>query len=656
MAISPMAKIMIVCHRTEASELLEALQRAEIVEILDAERTMVTKEWPELLVDIKRPKDLEDMLARLRKGIAFLEEYNEVKKGVLAPKAVVEERHYSEVVKGSEAVELLDKVENCSARLEQLESERDAARGQLGMLRPWKELKTPLEELTGFDKAACIVGLIPERFLGEARQRVEELGAVVEVVGQADRQWACVVVCLKETATEVQRGLRAAEFEAVNFGGMRGTAPELIEQWEEKLAETEKQLAEQRRRAAELANEQLKLKILFDHYNNLTSREHTRASAPATEKTVLLEGWVKEQDYARLEEVVGRFSTTGISRIDPGEGERPPVEIENKPLIRPFEVVTRLYGMPENFRVDPTAFLAPFFALFFGICMTDAGYGLVMAAIFWWIAKKFQGDKKAFRMLIICSVLAIVAGALTGGWFGDTIQTLVPAESGVGKALNAARDKIMLFDPMQQPMIFFGISLTLGYIQVLFGLFVAFFHNISRKDYVAAVCDQLTWLIFLNSLLLFALSKMGYLPGSLSTVLIVVALIQAAVILLFSERQGGWGGRIGMGAFQLFSTVFYFGDVLSYVRLMALGMVTGGFGMAVNVIVKLLLDLGWVGWIFGAIVFVLLHFVNIALSTLSAFVHTLRLQYVEFFPKFFTGGGKEFKLLRKENRYVIVKD
>jgi V/A-type H+-transporting ATPase subunit I len=232
----------------------------------------------------------------------------------------------------------------------------------------------------------------------------------------------------------------------------------------------------------------------------------------------------------------------------------------------------------------------------------------------------------------------------------------LPHDSGIGKTLNSASNKMMLFDPMEQPLIFFAVSLTLGYVQVLFGLFVAFFHKLSRKDYAAAICEHLTWIIFLNCLLLFAFSKLGYLPKSLSGIFIVIAIIQAVIILLFSERQGGWGARIGMGAFQLFGTVFYFGDVLSYVRLMALGMVTGGFGMAVNVIVKLLMDIGWYGWILGGIVFVLMHTVNIALSTLSAFVHTLRLQYVEFFPKFFTGGGKEFKPLCKQNKYVIVKD
>jgi V/A-type H+-transporting ATPase subunit I len=364
---------------------------------------------------------------------------------------------------------------------------------------------------------------------------------------------------------------------------------------------------------------------------------------------VLLEGWVKRRDFGRLKKVVGKFGATSVDKIDVAEGEVIPVEIDNNAAVRPFEMVTRLYGMPDHFDVDPTMFLAPFFALFFGLCLTDAGYGLVMVGIFAYIAKKMQGDKKLMWMLVICSVMTVIAGAATGSWFGNAIQEFVPG-------LDGLRKMVLWFDPLEKPMTFFVLSLGLGYLQIMVGIAVALGRNILRRDYVAAVCDQLTWLILLNSLAVFGAGKFGAINPSVAGVFGKIAIVPAIMIVLFSERDTGLGGRLGMGAYQLFSTIFFLGDVLSYLRLMALGMVTAGLGMAFNVIAKMAGDLLYIGWLVGAIVFIIGHSFNLILSGLSAFVHTLRLQFVEFFPKFLAGGGLEFKPLSKGFKHVYVEE
>ncbi|MGB2809213.1 MAG: V-type ATPase 116kDa subunit family protein, partial [Sedimentisphaerales bacterium] len=405
-----------------------------------------------------------------------------------------------------------------------------------------------------------------------------------------------------------------------------------------------------------LSENLLNLQILHDHYTNLLNREQTRGTAPATEHTVLLEGWVKKRDYPKLEKILSGFDASSLSRIDPVEGEMIPVDIENKSGIRPFEVITRLYGMPDPNNLDPTPFLAPFFALFFGICLTDVGYGLLLSVILWLIMRKFQGDKKAFRMMLMCAAMSVVAGAVTGGWFSDAIQTVLPQGTAIYDKLNAIRNKLMLFDPMKQPMVFFAISLILGYTQVQFGLLISFIHRISQKHYLDAISNPLTWIIFLNSLVLLILSKLSIIPKSFSGIFAVLAILMAVILVFLSQREGGWGARIGMGMFQLFSTVFYFGDVLSYVRLMALGMVTGGLGISINILVKLVMDKGTAGYLIGAVLFVIAHIFNLALSMLSAFVHTLRLQYVEFFPKFLEGGGEPFKPLQIQNKHVYIEN
>lgn len=660
MAISKMTKILIVSHRSESDRMLETLQDEGLVHLLDAERAMVSKEWPELHSEGVRPRDLEDMVARLDKAIDFLDAHAREKSGggMFAPRIAVDKGRFTEVTTGRASLELLEKTEEARRTIEQLTGERENLGQKLQTLRPWQNLDMPVEDLYTLSETACIAGLIPTQNLQDVIEDLGEKEAAMQTVSETDTHTACLIVCLNDAAPEIHKILRNNEFEAAAFESMKGVPSDEMRKIQSRIDAVGTEIENTRETAAQLAADRIRLKILEDHYRNLLSRAQVRNQAPETEQVILLEGWVRQADLARLEKVIDTFSATTLGVMDIQEGEDIPVEIENNPAVRPFEVVTRLYGMPVYSNIDPTMFLAPFFALFFGICLTDAGYGLVLIGLLWWMLKKIQGDKKAFIMLFICSVITIVAGALTGGWFGDALQSLIPKDTAAYTAINSAREKVMLFDPMKDPMIFFGISLGLGYIQVLFGLFVAFFHNLSRKNYAAALCDQMSWIFFLNCLLLFGVSKAGFLPAPIAGIAGIVSILLALVILLFSERSGPWGGRIGMGVFQLFSTVFYVGDVLSYVRLMALGMVTGGFGMAINVLVKLVMDIPvpFLGYLLGALLFVGGHLFNLGMSVLSAFVHSLRLQFVEFFPKFMVGGGHTFDPIRKKYNHIYIED
>jgi len=652
MAIVPMAKILIVSHHSEAAQLLEALQAEGICQILSAEQATVSKDTPELAATGERPKEIEDLLNRLQKCIAFLRGFGDPTKALismLAPRVVVDEESYQKTVSDRQLPKLIDRCEQLEAAIEKAKSQCESLRATLLELRPWQSLQTPVEEIGPLARTICQAGLMPAGQAKYVQDNISELGGAIQQIGQADNRFACLVVYLKESANEVQKLLRAAEFAPVNFAAMSGTVAELIKQYQENLSEQDRQLQNHINTATKLSENLLKLEILHDHYANLLSREHTKGAAPATQRTVVLEGWVKEKDYSRLEKIVSGFEASSLSRVQPAEDEKVPVEIENKQIIRPFEMITRLYDMPVSSGVDPTASLAPFFMVFFGICLADVGYGLVMTAIMVWLIKKTQGTKGPLWMFLICSAITIPVGAITGSWFGDAVPTFIPV-------LNPIREKLMVFDPLNNPMAMFKLAMILGYIQIMTGLALAFAHNLRQKDYVAAVCDNLTWLIMLNCIVIFGLSKARIVPTGLGKFLGLLVCAPAVMILLFSHRQGRWTGRLGMGAYNLFSTVFYLGDLLSYLRLAALCMTGGGIAMAINIIAKISLDMPYgLGILAMILVFVFGHALNLVLSGLGAFVHTLRLQYVEFFTKFFVGGGRLFEPLRKDYKHIYIK-
>jgi len=647
MAIAAMTKLMIVSHRSEVAELLDALQQQGVCQILNAEEAIVSKDLPEPAAVGEKPRDIERLTVRLSKGIVFLKGYAQSASGlaaILAPKAVVDEQSYEKVVSDTQLLRLVDTAEEIDSAIEKCKGDIENLQNRLNELYPWQGLQTPVEELGRLSRAQCLPGLIPAQNLQRLEEKIETAGAAIQQVGSAGNKTACIVVCLNEAAEEVRKVLRSEEFEPVGFGGITGTIADAVKDIKDRLQQTTQQLQLRRRQAAELSKHLLELEILCDHYSNLLDREQTRISCPATEQTVLLEGWVKRNDFRLVEKTVSQFAASSLHKIKPAEGEDIPVEIENNRIIRPFEVITRLYGMPRHFEVDPTVFLAPFFAVFFGLCLTDAGYGLVLLVLMLLFVKKMQGDKRLLVMLGFCSVATVLAGALTGGWFGDAVQQFVPA-------LEPVRRKLMWFDPLENPMMFFKLSLTLGYIQIQVGLLIAFVHNLKRKSFAAALFDQLTWLVMLNSIVLFIFRK-----DEVGRVFGLIALVPAALIFLFSQREGNWVGRLGMGLYNLFSAIFYMGDVLSYLRLMALGMVTAGLAMAVNVIAKITIAIPYgIGIVLTIVILVGGHSFNMALNALGAFVHTLRLQFAEFFPKFFEGGGRAFEPLAKQYRHIYLK-
>jgi len=416
MAISQMKKILIASYKDQAGELLETIQQKGIMQVLESERSVVTKEWPELESIWERPRQIEDKLDKLEKAISFLKEYSEKKGGLaaaLAPKTVIEQKHFTGVVSGGEANKKLEEALNIEKKIETLSTELENISAQIQYLEPWKAMRSAVEEIDSLNSATVLAGFLSEKNFNEARTNLSNL-AIFEKISQTGSTIAFYAIAFNENTQEVHKFLRNIEFEAVNFTGLKGTASELIKSFNEKLTEVQKNLADTRKNAKEISGSLLELEIMADYYRNALSRHKTQMTSPRSEKVFLFEGWVKKKDLPELKTIVNQFNASSITEIPVRKDEEVPVEIDNPKYLRPFETVTRLYGMPHSTSVDPTPFLAPFFAIFLGLCMSDVGYGLILAVIFWWLGRKIQAGKYAIALFFICSFTTIAAGLITG--------------------------------------------------------------------------------------------------------------------------------------------------------------------------------------------------------------------------------------------------
>lgn len=657
MAISRMTKILIATHRSEAESLLDALQQEGLCHILALDRSTLKKEFPDLISRNGRFRELEEAYQRIERVIQFLAGYRDDKRSflekALSPRQRVDDSFCRQVVSDEKIDSLLNEADDIRHRVDSLQERIDELEDEIENLKPWRKLEIPVEELHQMEKAECIAGVAPCRSMDDMVREVKECGALVDIVDCRDSLVSVLIVVLNEQVRDVRNILRTKEYDEFEFTGLQGRIKDIISDYREEISVAADELRRHRSRATELAGDLLKLQVLSDHYGNLLQRERTRNTVPVTEESVLFEGWVRQRDLARLRAIMKRFSVSDLAVMERAEGDEPPVAIDNPPAFRPFEVITRLYGLPKYREVDPTSLLAPFFIVFFALCLTDAAYGLLLAGIMFFALRRKQGNKQLVRLLCWAGLLTILTGAITGGWFGSALRDVAAAAG--WKGLGDWIERMTLFDPMQQPMVFFVLAIILGYLQIMFGLCVALVVNLSRRDIKAALCDQVSWLVMLNSLVVLALAGMqNALPPLFGDVALWTTIIAAATILFFSHRDGGIGGRLGMGAYNLFSTVFYLGDVLSYLRLMALGLATAGVAMAVNVIAETSLGIPYIGIILALLLFIVGHLFNIAMSSLGAFVHTMRLQFVEFFPKFLVGGGEEFKPLARDYKYIYM--
>ena len=367
-----------------------------------------------------------------------------------------------------------------------------------------------------------------------------------------------------------------------------------------------------------------------------------------TKRTFNFEGWVPSHLKDGVERILDRYGCHYEYR-EPLEGEEVPVMIENSAAVTPFEAVTQMYSMPDYKGFDPTKWFAIFYAMFFGIMLSDAGYGLVITIATFVALKKFELEgmtKKMVKMFMYCGIATVFWGAMFGGWFGDLIP--VVADVLFGKKVEI---KPIWFNPIDDPTRLLIWSLGFGVVHIFLGMAINAYMLIKRGHFWDAVFDVFSWYVLIIGAIMYG--ALGNSNPMLGKIGLYMAVIGAAVLLLTGGRKNKGFGKVTGGLGALYGITGYVSDILSYSRLLALGLATGVIASVVNTMGSLG-GRGIVSFIVLIVVGIVGHSFNMAINILGAFVHSSRLQYIEFFGKFYEDGGEEFDPFRNETKYIRI--
>ncbi len=662
MAISPMQKMEIFGHRSEKEKALLALQETGMMEVRDFGETYKDTEFGIFASEgASEVDEIEERLARVRFGIKYLSHFTP-KKGILekfsGSRLMLSSEEYREITEKLDYNKVIDTCYSLSQKESELGTRLERVRREKRKILPWLGMDIPVEEINETEKTIIKTFLLRRGIYDKLASALEEITDRfhIETINQGDSHDAVLLIFLKEEEETIQSVLGSIEYSDVSWEGYKGTPDKILQSLDEEIEKILGKKEAVKKEASQIVSHRQKLLILEDHLINELERLKVEPRFAETEKAFMLEGWTREEDFPLLQKKIeNQFQTITVLKATPLEGEKPPVYLENSKFSEPFEMVTDLYGSPSYFELDPTPLLAPFFILFLGMCLTDAGYGLVVSLLSFLVLKTMRlgkGSKRMFSITFYSGLATIVVGVLTGGYFGLDFSNFSPG-------LQAIRGKLLLFDPLKDSgsLVFLGVCMGIGFIHITFGLLVAFYKSVRRGKLIDGILDQLSWIFLLSGLLLLGLGKSDVFTKGAGSIGKWMALIAAGVIVLFSGRANKNPiARIGAGVYALYGVTGYFGDILSYSRLMAMGMATGVIAMVINTMTGMVKGIPFVGYFFAALVFVFGHIFNILINMVSGFIHTMRLQFVEFFGKFLEGGGRPFKPLEKRYRYSLIVD
>lgn len=642
MAIVKMKKLRVMAMAGQKEELLRQLLRLGCVEISEPDSKLADPAWAALLQrGTSHLVNKKSEIADVDTALAAIKKYAQLKDGLFIKRRPISEKDFLDTGTADQAKEAAQKIGDLLRNLTQMQSDETRLQTRRAGLLPWKSLDMPLE-LEGTTYTRFRLGVCPgSTDIGQVKTELGASGAAAELyeISGDKQQKYLLLISLRADEEAALEVLRPHGFSVVTIPDTTGTAADNIARLDAQIAENEKQQSVAVDAIVKSAGARDALRLYADRLT-AEAAEETNAERLMTDGTILFfEGWVPAEKLSKVEKLLTSMDCAWEAS-DPTEDENSqvPVLLKNNWLTRPLNMVTEMYSLPAYDNVDPNPLMAPFFILFYGIMMADMGYGLLMILASVLITRAYRPKGTAghlFALMGLCGVSTFIMGAITGGFFGDFLTQVVLLTTGKDFALPA------LFTPLDDTLMILVGAMCLGFVQIVTGMVISLVQKVKKGQVMDAVWEEITWFVVFAGIGLMVL-------GVTNIVLYVGLVMVVAGPVITGKGLGKITGIFG----SLYNHVTgYFGDILSYSRLMAL-MLAG------SVIAQVFNTLGAIPG--NIVVFIIISMagnaLNFALNLLGCYVHDLRLQCLEYFGKFYEDGGKPFRPLAVNTKFVDIQN
>ncbi len=653
MAKLSMLYVEIFSHRSQRKRLLEYLQGLEVIDIEsgDCREGFFRQDTASAVQSLVRNA------SQAEQALEILNEYAPEKRGMLDSfrgRREIEPAQFEKEAKLSKkALKICNDIVDLNRSIAENAAEIARRNALIPQYAVWQNLDVPML-FSGTKQTSALIGAFPlsytlETLYSAVGERIDS-EFYIEIVGNSVDQTRVFALCPKADTAAFEQALRALGFMRAPQV-TRHTPSKKIERLQRQIDKLKKNTAEAKARIIELAEKRRDIELLYDWFTARVEKYKAIGVLDQTKNVVVVSGYVSQTDYPALEKALNSKFDVVIEYREATE-EDAPVKLQSNAFTAPASSITEMYAMPSKQDIDPTPIMSFFYYFFFGLMLSDAGYGLLLILGSWFIIKKYKPEQKTRKNMLLflyCGISTCFWGIMFGSYFGNAIPVL--SEALFGKTVNIPP---VLFDPMagSAAVTLLIMSLAFGLCQILVGLGANLYNIWRNGDKWEAVLGSGSWIVILVGITFLA----GGIAGmpALQTVGIAIALIGVIMLFWNGIRKKGFAG-IFSGLGSLYDITGYASDLMSFSRLMALGLTTAAMSQVFNQL-STLGGNSIVGTLMMFVIFVAGHLVNFALNALGAYVHTLRLQYVELFSKFYEGGGKPFKAFSHNSKYTKFKE
>lgn len=634
MAIVKMSKFNLLSFEEKRSSLLNILQNFNYVHFNDLE----VSEDETYLKEVKNESKLNDLNESLDKLHYSIET---VKKFAGENKTDLKRIDLDKVYKAGSNFDfnlIYDKLLKLVKKREGLVDKRQAISQKIDDLGPWKDIDTDLTTLYDSNRVYVDTGSISSQFYDTLRKTLVEKHldeSMVYRYSEADKLSYVVAISSLADEEEFKEILREFGFVRIKVKA-EGSVVNSLRELESERKAVNSEIEKIETEIAEFSKYSDDFNLYEAYLENERKKEASAEFFLKTKSMDVIEGYVPEDMTDTFKnDLKSVLDEKFILDIKEAELDDPkvPIILDNNKVVEPFESIVETYALPQYNEIDPSLLVAIFYTIFTGFMIGDLGYGLLglIGTIYLLKTKDFPKSKeKMIKVFMAISISSCVFGILFGSVFGGIID--VP---------------FGWIDTQQDVYTLIGMSFAIGTVALAVSVAMTIVINLKNNRPLDAVYDSLFIYMFLGGI--------GYYVYSKNKIGLYIMAAGMVGILLFSGRDAkSIGGRLGSGFYNVYGLTSWIGDFVSFLRLMAL-VLSGGFvAYAVNVIVKMVGGSGIVGIIGAILIFVLFQLFNMFLSYLSAYVHGLRLIYVEMFNKFYEGGGVKFREMLEDTKKIII--